>query len=439
MDKRYLPYVVTEIFCVAYAVMIYLRLQKSSDMQREERYLRRIIAAYIVMVATDAVSIYLESSRYIYLHGLNAVFSAVSVTAVALGCFFWFEFVETRLAPAAVYPKWLLYPLWGSILLLCVLDMVSAFTGWVFYIQPDGHYDEGRLFWIQEVLTSLYLLAPTLHALYKLLRPGPYEKKREYLAYVAYIVLGFFVVWLGDEWPEVPVFEMGVLLAVQILFMTIYIDRKRRLAQQERELSESRTAIMLSQIQPHFLYNTLTVIQEMCGEKAPEAAKTTVQFAEFLRGNLDSLTRKEPISFEQELHHTQVYLALEQKRFGSRLKVEYNIRTASFLMPALTLQPIAENAVQHGVSEKEEGGTVRISSYETGQAYVVTIEDDGVGFDTEAEMDGRRAHIGMENVRSRLELLCGGTFAVESVPGEGTKATITIPKEGNKNEDSYGG
>ena len=91
MDKRYLPYVVTEIFCVAYAVMIYLRLQKSSDMQREERYLRRIIAAYIVMVATDAVSIYLQSSRYFYLYGLNAVFSAVSVTAVALGCFFWFE------------------------------------------------------------------------------------------------------------------------------------------------------------------------------------------------------------------------------------------------------------------------------------------------------------------------------------------------------------
>lgn len=164
-----------------------------------------------------------------------------------------------------------------------------------------------------------------------------------------------------------------------------------------------------------------------------------MQFAEFLRGNLSSLTRKEPIPFEQELHHTQVYLALEQKRFGEKLQVEYAIGPTGFSLPALTLQPIAENAVQHGVSEREGGGRVRISTRETAQAYLVIVEDDGVGYDTAAPADAHRTHIGIDNVRSRLALVCGGTLTLQSTPGSGTTAIIAIPREGGTaDEDSDG-
>lgn len=106
----------------------------------------------------------------------------------------------------------------------------------------------------------------------------------------------------------------------------------------------------------------------------------------------------------------------------------YNIGCEDFSVPPLTLQPIVENAVRHGVLRREEGGTVTISTRETATAYLVTVADDGVGFqpDTAAES---RSHIGIENVRGRLTALCGGKLEIASTAGAGTTVTITITKE----------
>ena len=192
---------------------------------------------------------------------------------------------------------------------------------------------------------------------------------------------------------------------------------------------------MRSQIQPHFLYNTLSAIQNLCHGKAPEAEEALVSFSKYLRGNLDSLSQSEPIPFERELSHTREYLALEQKRFGERLMVEYDVRATEFNIPALSLQPMAENAVQHGVMERAEGGTVRISSEDTGDAFIVRVADDGVGFDVNVVRADGRSHVGIANVRSRLEQTCGGSLNIRSVQGQGTEAVIRIPKERrDKNE-----
>ena len=431
MDERFLPYVITEVFCIANAVIICLRLKKSTDLEYESRCLQHIILAYIIMVATDALSAFLEHSAFARLRRLNALSSGVSLAAVVLGCLFWLDFVETRLS-GAKRPRWAVYLFRGLAAVLCGLDLVSIFTGWVFFISGTGCYTLGRQFWVQDVGTTFFLLVPTEHALYKAFFAASADKRKEYLSYVGYIALGFAAVLVGDSLPTVPLMALAVLLAVQMLFMTLYLDGEYKLARQERELSDSRMAVLLSQIQPHFLYNTLTVIQEMCGDRAPEAAETTVEFAEFLRGNLGSLTRREPIAFEQELHHTQIYLSLEQKRFGARLKVEYDIQAAAFQLPALTLQPIAENAVQHGISEKKDGGTVRIASRETADAWEVEVKDDGVGCDpgAGAGVSGGRAQIGIANVRERLKALCGGTLSVHSEPGKGTEVVLSIPKRG---------
>lgn len=168
----------------------------------------------------------------------------------------------------------------------------------------------------------------------------------------------------------------------------------------------------------------------MCHGKAPDAEEATIEFAHFLRGNLDSLSQNEPILFSQELGHTKNYLALEEKRFGPDiLHIEYAIETEDFLVPALTLQPIVENAVRYGVMQREDGGTVKITAFENDNAYFVTVEDDGAGFDImETKPDGR-THIGISNVRSRLIEMCGGDLNITSVRGQGTSALITIPKD----------
>ena len=428
MDEQYLSYVCTEFFCVAYAATMVLRLRQKNHQKPEEKCLRRVIAAYIAVVVTDACSVFVENSRYASLHMVNAILNGVSIAAVALGCLFWLEFVEMRLAPQAARPPWAVRLLRGSAVALCALDLVSSFTGWVFFILPDGRYEEGSLFWVQEAVTSAYLLIPSLHALYRAARTASGDERRECLAYVGYICIGFAAVWLEDRWVKVPIFELGVLLAVQNLFMTLYIEREHQIAQQERELGESRIAIILSQIQPHFLFNALGAIAALCRRDPAQAEQTLLNFSDFLRGNLDSLTADRTIPFERELRHTQNYLAIEQVRFGERLRVEWDIGATLFRLPPLTLQPLVENAVRYGVTKRENGGTVRISTRETPDACEVAVEDDGLGFDPMQIHEDGRSHIGIQNVRERLESMCGGTLTIDSQPGIGTRAVIVIPR-----------
>ena len=158
-------------------------------------------------------------------------------------------------------------------------------------------------------------------------------------------------------------------------------------------------------------------------------------FASFLRGNLDSLSSSAPIPFEKELNHIKNYLSLEQLRFGRRLKIIYDIQADGFLLPSLTVQPLVENAVRYGVTKKINGGTVTISTREIENAFIVTISDDGIGFDPYKKHDDGRTHIGIENVRNRLNSQGGSQLSITSIPKEGTTAVITIYK--GATEDEY--
>jgi LytS/YehU family sensor histidine kinase len=218
-------------------------------------------------------------------------------------------------------------------------------------------------------------------------------------------------------------------MVIQVLFLNVYLEREHALAKSEREITESSIAVMLSQLQPHFLFNALMAIQEMCHVKSPDAEDAVVEFAEFLRGNLDSLRQHDRIPFENELNHTKNYLLLECKRFAGRINVEYDIKVKDFSLPALTLQPIVENAVRYGIAQKEEGGTVRISTEKGEGAYKITVTDDGVGFDIMSEKPDGRTHLGISTIQNRLETMCGGTLTVKCVSGKGTVAVVSIPQK----------
>jgi signal transduction histidine kinase len=210
-----------------------------------------------------------------------------------------------------------------------------------------------------------------------------------------------------------------------------YMEEK---LQAERKLAESRISIMLSQIQPHFLYNALAVISRLCDKDPVKAKKATISFSDYLRGNMGLLESAEPIPFQNELNHTISFLNLENAMYGEALKVIYDIQTIYFKLPALTMQPIAENAIKHGIGKKEGGGTVTISTKETEDNYLVIITDDGAGFEQDKINDDGQPHIGINNVRLRLSAQCGGSLKIESKPGAGTTATIIIPKTGNHME-----
>ena len=199
----------------------------------------------------------------------------------------------------------------------------------------------------------------------------------------------------------------------------------RRMIRQKSELRDARTTAMLAQIRPHFIHNTLTSIYYLC-DSDPQAAKRLVRdFNEHLRANFTSLSVKTNIRFEEEMENVRAYLSVEQTRFSDKLFVEYDLGHTAFRLPALTIQPLVENAVKHNVDSGKSPVHIRVSSYKTDDGSKVVIEDDGTG-STEALSD-THSHIGLQNVADRLEMLCGGTLTVEPRAEGGTVATVFIP------------
>ena len=204
----------------------------------------------------------------------------------------------------------------------------------------------------------------------------------------------------------------------------IEIERK------EMELKEVRRSVMISQIQPHFIYNVLNIICILCRRNPKEASIVTRTFARYLKMNVESLKKDHPVPFEEELIHAETYLSLEKVRFRDELEISYDIAVKNFCMPALSLQPMVENAVKHGLCMKEDGvGHLSIITKEDKANWYVIVSDDGVGYDTKApgRSDGR-SHIGVENTKMRVEMMCHGKVDIFSIKGSGTNVVITIPK-----------
>lgn len=219
------------------------------------------------------------------------------------------------------------------------------------------------------------------------------------------------------------------ILCAGILAIKEHLEWEKRISEQEAAMAESKVSIMLSQIQPHFLYNSLTSIYYLCAKDSEAARRAIKDFADYLRGNMDSLKQKTPVPFETELRHVEVYLSLEKMRFDEELQIKYDIQTKDFSIPSLTVQPLVENAVKYGVGKSPDGGTVNISTRENKDCYEVIVTDNGVGYDPDKTQDDGRTHIGIDNVRSRLWGMSHATLDIVSVEGEGTTATIRIPKQ----------
>ena len=248
--------------------------------------------------------------------------------------------------------------------------------------------------------------------------------------------------------PVILCFSLSLMLF--LIFIGVQIIKNRRLFEQEQHLVRARTDIILTQIQPHFIYNTLNTIYHLCGSAPKKAQTATGLFADYLRANLDSLYQRAPVPFKSELKHVRTYLTLEQMRFEERLSVVYDIQTEDFLLPALTVQPLVENAVRHGIGKREEGGTVTIRTFETEHGVTVQVIDDGVGM-TQTTIDAAkrknaaqgsgRVSIGLDNVRERLWELSGAMLEVtnENENG-GVTVTFEIPTErvGNPRDAASG-
>ncbi len=335
------------------------------------------------------------------------------------------EYIKEIVRDKSLVPKKLITAIKVFSISILPLAIVSMFYPLVFTF-VDGRYQEGPLI---NIYNGLFVIAIGLVYCVTIKCKQGFAKREFWflLSYLVAPIMGAFLqVIINTEFNFI---NLGTILGMMSVYITVHMDRGRQLALKEKEMMDYKVAIMMSQIKPHFLYNSLNAIYHLCDQNPKIVQKSIGDFAEYMRANLDSINRTVPVPFEQELKHIETYLSLEKMRFDEKLHIKYDIESTGFMLPSLSIQPIVENAVNHGLFPKQDGGTVELSTKEYDDRFEIKIIDNGIGFDPDEKKNDSRSHVGIENAKHRLQTMIGATMLIESRPGQGTAITVRIPKE----------
>ena len=397
-------------------ILIFVVIADPYIMKKQKRIMMIITILVICLIFDNLLSDYLSMSRSTtYLRTIESIFG-YSIRPVIIVLFFYI-----------VNPQKKYHLFWLLVDLNIIIYMTALFSPIAFSISKDNHFIRGPLGYTSHitcVILILYLMAISL-----------FEWRFTRGIMMVIPIINTFLIIIAIIMDSFVVTEDNRLTFLTIavvsctLFYYVWLHLKFAHEYEEKLRNQQRTKLMLSQINPHFMINSLGAIKELCDSK--EARVAVDQFARYLQGNMETMMRQDIISFKSELEHTKAYLALEQIRFEDALQIKYDITCSDFGISTLSLQPIVENAVRHGVRGSEKDvGTVIISTREFDDRYEIKVSDDGVGFDPDnikPKNDGRE-HIGIQNVRDRLKAVCNAEMIIESTPGEGTDVSIIIPK-----------
>lgn len=304
-----------------------------------------------------------------------------------------------------------------------LIYLTAFFSPVVFYIAPDNHFMRGSFPWgyacqIVSGILLAYLLFLSVKECYRVRKVETVLP----ILNVAIIVAAIVADMLSKDNFASSFLMIGMVLCSLFYYLWLHL---RFVREHELALMEDyRNRVILSQIQPHFIYNTLFSIQAIEGN--PEETRQAInEFSNYIRGNLAALDGKELIPFTEEIAYVKDYVCLQKRRFTDKFDVVYEISDEDFFVPPLTVQILVENAIKHGILVRKEFGTIVVRSYRNGKNHMIVVEDDGVGFDTEILKESKR--VGLKAVKNRLEYQLDGTIDIESEPGKGTKVTIKIP------------
>ena len=324
-----------------------------------------------------------------------------------------------------IAPKKRSWPAWVLVGINAAVHSTALFSTICFTITEHNSYYGGPLKHFC-LYVSLLLLA---YLLYLTIREHRGVRAADAAMPVLSIVMILVSTWMDiqSDGGSLVISFLTIALSGSCVFYYYWLHLQFVREHEEDLKARQRIRIMTSQIQPHFLYNTLSTIQALCHTDPEKAAGITEDFGAYLRQNLSSLNEPGLIPFEKELEHTKVYMEIEETRFPN-IHVRYDIQDSDFSLPPLTLQPIVENAIRHGVRIREEG-IVEVIARKREDGHEIVIRDNGVGFDVKKLETNDESHIGLRNVRDRVERMCGGTLTVESRAGEGTSVTIFVPRQ----------
>lgn len=322
--------------------------------------------------------------------------------------------------------------------LLAVVDMLLLFISQVNEMLYSFNEINRPHFNRLHILFSGVVVLMMLLMLISLVRGRKYLRRFQFVTLLLLFVLPMIAIVLQEFAVDYPISNLMITVVLLILFTEEQISQTEQFVRQQETIKQQRdrlyelqAQIALSQIKPHFLFNTLNSVRVLIGKNPEEAKEAMDEFSEYLRINISSIDTNRPAPFATEIAFVEAYMRIEKRRFPDKLHLTYDTPVTDFMLPLLTVQPLVENAVRHGIRRTEHGGTIQISTREEENAYTVTVADDGAGFDTailseQAESGG---HIGIDNVRRRLEIISHGELTICSEIGKGTDVTLWIPKK----------
>ncbi|MBR2280645.1 MAG: histidine kinase [Ruminococcus sp.] len=406
-------------------VLLYSIAQDKEGYSEYTRTFALLISSTAFVLFTDAMCWIVQGLEQLAVW--NLIVNVLNFTGSTMLIFFLWRYVFTALELHGKFGD--VTSIIMNVLLVSTLicDLINLFYPLYFRIESDGTYYRQPLFMWSQTYLAVGLIILCIGFI---ISKKSTKEKLITASFVLIPVANQFITGysfgLTTEFP-------AMLISIVLIFGVVVAKREQKLIATEKELYESKVRVMVSQIQPHFMYNALSSIAMLCKLDPDTASQATITFAQYLRGNMDSLKQTTPIPFEKELEHLKKYLYIEKLRFGKKLNIEYDIQATDFEIPQLTIQPLAENAVKHGLSKKKGGGTLTIATKETEKTFEIIVSDDGTGFDVNEKKNDDRSHIGMENIKRRLKEMCDADVVITSVIGEGTVAKIIIPKKNNDN------
>ena len=327
-------------------------------------------------------------------------------------------------------------------------SIISAkYTHWYYIIDEQNVYQRQPYYNVALVLIAVLFVLVVLQIIVCAKR----LLVKQIVSLLLYILIPFTMVILQVVFkPGIGLTNIGMAISLIIIFIVnnvkitimeselnkkvlqqnmVLLNQNKVIAEKKEEIENLQLNMVITQMQPHFIFNVLNIIYYLCAKDTKLAQTAIDDFSSYLRTNIDSLVSDELAPFSKELEHVKNYLDLEKLRFDEELEIEYDIGPTDFHLPMLVVQPLVENAVKHGIAKSPNGGKLIVRTIEDYDNYYIYVIDNGVGFDTKKKPanDGR-SHIGVENVRVRIEKRVNGKLEIFSTKGKGTTAVITSPK-----------
>ena len=372
----------------------------SGQTQRNTGLFLVIVSLVLLGSALFSALLHVRNNQIIWLLGMAVLSAGLYLAYSAPGVSFWSEHIAFNTTALGISMMFYMLFISGIITYFlrtakrigCIVTLVLGVIDGIYFVLPVltevCFYDTWLPWVITQSVANAVLLACVLQ---ESLRSSP---KRRW----AYIILmlpvmafeadaiatavGCWKSGLVSGYVFFALFVIALFVVLRIIPENINaaakaneleLQRSRLEAEKsavEAELRENRISIMLSQIQPHFIYNTLGTIERMCLKDPEKAFDLVRNFSLYLRGNFSELDSVAPIRFAEELKHIEYYVNIEKVRFPD-MNIEYNVEITDFVLPALSVQPLVENAIKHGLMRLETGGTVVIHSYETSRTFVL--------------------------------------------------------------------